>query len=200
MAGGAAARQCDAAPATPVRGQKTGWRQVFADKDRARGQVRFGQRAVKHAEHPVANVPQVAGARPEMHVLGRFVVCDFPIKRLSPSTISRRAGGDGSEGGFRQSFVFEHRDLERQDVGAVASGVGGEAAELFERRGDRRAQSRRLGGRLAGAAKRASAAPQQGDGAAGEAAGSSPPPDAQLSHADRRARRRWRDPPRHWGS
>ena len=100
MARGAAARQRNASAAAPIRGEKARRRQVFAHEDRSRGQAGVRRDAGQDPGHPVADVPQVACARLEMHVLGGFVAADFSIERRTPCAIGGDAGPNRGEGGF----------------------------------------------------------------------------------------------------
>jgi hypothetical protein len=100
MARGAALRQRNASAAAPIHREKARRRQVFANQDRSRGQAEVRSDAGQDSRHPIADVPQVACARLEMHVLGGFVVANLTVERAAPCAIGGHPGPNRSEGCF----------------------------------------------------------------------------------------------------
>ena len=142
MARGAAARQSDAAAATPVGREEARRRHILADDDRARRAGRDRVAAPEQdGEHPVADVPQIAGARLEMLVFGRLVAADFVVERRSPTRSALAPAAIIAKAGSARAFILQHGDLEGEDFRAIALGVERPVGELGERRGDRVAQA-----------------------------------------------------------
>ena len=126
--------------------------EIFADDDGSRRRAWVHRHARERTEHAVADVPQVTGASSEVFIRCCFVAGDFDVDRGPPCAIGASARGDGRKRGLGERLILEHGNLEGQDIGAVARGIGREALQLVKRGGDGMAQGPRLDCRLASAA------------------------------------------------
>ena len=182
MARSAAARQSDAAAATPIGREEARRAHILGDNDRASGGARLWRRSEKGGENPIPDILEIAGARPKMFVIGPFVAGDLAVQRLSPALVGARARFDHRERGLGQGFVLQHRDLESEDIPSFAIGCSGQFGELGDRRRDRTSQRALLNNRPTAAALPGVGVKQHGYRACGKAGRSSAPDETKLSH------------------
>ena len=136
--------QRDGAAARPVGGEKGGGRDVVAGDDRTAGDLRGRVRAAQMREHAVADIGQIGGTGAEIFVFRGAIAGDLGVERRAPGVVGGNPRRDGVVGRLRQRVVFQHRDLEFQNVGRLALNRRDQFGDLRRRRLDRRLQRGRL--------------------------------------------------------
>ena len=76
---------------------------------------------------------QIVRAGAKVLVLGLFITADLCVERGAPSSVGSCALGDRREGGRSKRLVLKHRDLECEDIRAIALSVSGKLRKLCER-------------------------------------------------------------------
>ena len=108
-------------------------------------------------EHAVADVDEIRGTGTEIFIFRGAIACDLRVERRAPGMVGGNTRRDGVVGRLRQRIVFEHRDLEFQNVRDLALNRLDQFGDLRRRGFDRRLQRGRL---LRGIAARRPPAPR----------------------------------------
>ena len=141
---GEPAASSDGAAARPVSRKKGGRRDVFTGDDRTAGDRRDRIRAAEMREHAVADIDEICGAGTEIFIFRGAIACDLRVERRAPGLVGCGTRRDGVVCRLRQRIVFDHRDLEFQDVRHFALNCLDQSDDLGCRSFDRRLQRGRL--------------------------------------------------------
>ncbi len=104
-------------------------------------------------EHAVADIDKIPGTGTEIFVFGREIARDLRVERRAPGMVVSGTGCDGRICSIGQRVIFQHRNLEFQDVRHLALKRLDQSGDLGCRRFNRRLQR---GGLLCGIAARRS--------------------------------------------